>query len=119
MPIIPLVCVRGERFSSAAPRGSILVTCTDSSRVISESIVPMYDAARPRSNPIEVMVCLGVRYLKATHFATPLRWPLSPSASRNPACLLLRSCPGLLYRIHEVSIPLACGEMDRPADTPW
>jgi hypothetical protein len=34
--------VNGDRFNSAAPSGSILVTCTESKRVIRVSIVPMY-----------------------------------------------------------------------------
>src|SRR6478609_4350390 len=84
-----------------------------------ESIVPRYDAARPSSNPIDVMVCLGVRYLKATHLATDLRCPLRPKASRKPACRLLKSWPGLLYKIQDVSMPLACGEMASPPATPW
>ena len=69
MAIIPVVCVSGDRFNSAAPGGSILVTCTESRRVINVSIVPKYEAARPNSSPIEVIVCLVVRYLKATHLA--------------------------------------------------
>src|SRR5689334_20002482 len=66
-----------------------------------------------------VMVCLGVRYLNATHLATDLRWPFSPSARRKPACRLLRSCPGLLYRIQDVSMPFASGEIASPPATPW
>lgn len=93
------------------------VTCTESNRVTSVSMVPMYETDNPRSRPIDVMLCFGVRYLKESHLAMFLRWPFKPRPKSNPACLLLNSA-GLLYAIQDVSIPLARREMLRPAETP-
>ena len=117
IPMIPVVCVRGDRFSSAAPGGNMRVTCTDNSRVIKVSIVPRYEAERPSRRPMEVMVCFGVKYLKATHLASDLRCPFNPRARRNPACLLVSST-GLLKSIHDVSMPLASLEIVNPAAVP-
>jgi hypothetical protein len=66
---------------------------------------------------MEVMVCFGVRYLNAIHFAIDFKCPFRPRANRNPAWRLLRS-GGLLNMIQDVSIPVASREIVSPAATP-